>query len=377
MIENTILTIALLIIFAKIFSYLSIKLKQPSILGILIIGFLLGPSVFNLFKVNSIIETFSKIGVIFIMFLAGLETNIDALKKHSIKSIWIAVGGVVFSFLLGFMVSIVFKKNLVESLFMGVLLTATSVSITVSTLMEIGKLQTEEGISIIGAAVIDDIFAILLLSFIIAMTKHTVSVGFLFVKIVIFFIGIVIMGFIISKFVLKIVEKSRIPYGTETLAIFTAFIFSFFAESSNIAAITGAYIAGLFISRYKNRKKIYQNVEVMAGILFIPFFFLTIGLSLNIRSIDGNLFYYISFISVAFIGKIVGSTIGGIMSGMNLRSCLRVGVGMLPRAEVMLVTALVGFVEKVITHTDYSIAILIVILTTFITPTLLKFIFRR
>ena len=375
--HGVILLIGILIIIARLFSFFSIKLKQPSILGILLIGFILGPSVFNLVRMTDIIEIFSKIGVILIMFMAGLETNITSLQRQSKAAIFSAGGGVVVSFLSGFLVSLLFHKDLVESLFMGTLLTATSVSITVSTLMELGRLQTEEGVTIVGAAVIDDILAILILSFVVAITGSRISITLLLIRIAIFFVVSFISGILVSKFLLKMIDKTRMHYGIETLSLFFAFFLAFFSEFSGLAAITGAYIAGLFIAGYKNRKRIYQNVESMANIFFVPFFFLAIGFSVNVKHLSGNLLYYILFIGVAFFGKISGSGLGALMTGMGMRSAIKVGVGMLPRAEVMLVTALLGLSSGIISHTDYSVSVIIVIISTFVTPPLLKILFRR
>lgn len=382
-----ILQVGIILVVGEILGVISQKLKMPKVLGFLLSGIVIGPSLFNVVHESEPIQVMAQIGVIFLMFMAGLETDIEKFKTAGVSSFIIAVGGIVVPFLLGAGATYMFTGNMTESIFVGVILTATSVAITVQTLSELGKLNTRASVNIIGAAIIDDILGIIILSVAIMLVAPGASDAagaagiFLIVgKIIIFLAlsGIAIK--FLPKFIEKAMEKGDKKRKTETLVLITAgltIIFSIFVEEAlGIAAITGAYVAGLVIALTKYNHTVEEKFSSVSTYLVSPIFFSSIGLTIDLKTLGADVILPIIVISLAAVaGKMIGCAGSAKLYGLPNRESIQIGTGMISRGEVAIITASLGLSKGIITETMYPTLLVVIIVTTIVTPLLLKVVF--
>ncbi len=366
-----ILEISIILFAANIGGFLSRKLKQPAVLGQIISGVILG---LFLFEKTPMIESLGEIGVIFLMFVAGLETDVNELKASSKSSSLIAMGGVIMPLILVGAGAYVLTGSINESLFMGVIATATSVSISVQTLRELGRLRTPEGIGILGAAIIDDVVGIVLLTLIIGVVKPEYGSSLFMVigKIFIFFIFAFIVGTLIVKFASKFCEKLRIEDHIVSFSIITCLILAFLSEELGVAAITGAYFAGVIFSMTTFRNKISHDVSMAGNMMFTPIFFVSIGMGVDLHVVGSALVLGMLFITMGIVGKVIGCGVGARLSGFSKESSLQIGIGMVPRAEVAIIIANLGVKVGIMDDKGLAAVISMVLVTTLITPSLLK-----
>lgn len=384
--EKVLIDVALILIFTKIGGLISRKFKMPEVLGALIAGVILGPAVLRLVDYTENIKLLSDLGVILLMFLAGLETNVDELKKAGKTSFVIALMGVIVPLVLGTAAAYLFFTNFWENLFVGVILTATSVSISVETLNELGKLNTKAGVNILGAAVIDDVLGLILISIVLAVSK-TVGSGasgseaitsliFTFVKIIVFCVISVVMIAVVPKFLNKIKVSNNHKRDLLSYAIAMALILAYISELLGIAAITGAYICGLTISQFINKEYIEKNVKAISSGFLSLIFFASVGIAADIKGLSINVvFITLVMFAIAVIGKLAGCGGAARLFKMSKQECIQIGVGMISRGEVAIITANIGMQNKIISEEIYIPTLIVVILTTVITPALLKVVF--
>lgn len=376
--EKILLQIALILIATKIGGLAARKLKMPEVLGALVAGVLIGPVAFHLVSYDSNIKLLADLGVIMLMFLAGLETDLAEFKKAGLSSFAIAAAGVVIPLLLGTLSAYLFYHNFWENIFIGVILTATSVSITVETLAELGKLNTRAGINILGAAVIDDILGLILISVLleVAGNGETGSSGsFLIalVKIAAFCILAVLAVLFLPKLLNKLFNGTKPSRTFLTLGIATALLAAAAAESLGIAAITGAYLCGLMLSQFIHKEAIERGAKSISAGFLAPVFFASVGIEANLNGFSmKTLMVALCMFVIAVIGKIIGC--GGAASAFRLSrsESLQVGVGMVSRGEVAIITANIGLQAGIISNGVFLSTIVVVILTTIVTPVLLK-----
>lgn len=363
--------IGLILLAANIGGIISRKFKQPAVLGQILVGVILG---MGILEKTHMIESLGELGVIFLMFIAGLETDVSELRASSKSSSLIALGGVIFPLILvgGSMYFV--TGNWGASLFMGVISTATSVSISVQTLRELGKLRTREGIGILGAAIIDDIVGIVLLTVIVGVIKPEFgsSVAVVLLKIIGFFLFTFFVGYVITKIVGIFQKTMRIEENIVTMAVVSCLILAFVSEEMGVAAITGAYFAGVVFSMTSFRHKVSHEVNQVATLIFTPIFFVSIGMGVDLNVVASALGMGLIFISMGVLGKIAGCGLGARLSGFSKESALQIGVGMVPRAEVAIIIANLGVKVGVIGHHGLAAVISMVLATTLITPSLLK-----
>lgn len=377
--EKTLLYIAVILVFTKIGGIISKKFKMPEVLGALLAGVIIGPAVFNIVQYDKNLELLSNLGVIFLMFGAGLETDVEKFKKAGLSSFVIALLGVIMPFVLGFLGLYVFTGNMFENLFISVILTATSVSITVETLTELGKLNSNAGTNILGAAVIDDVLGLIAISVLLAVTGETSSSSSLTLTLleIVLFCGISVLAVI---YVPKIVNKLKIKNSRTffTFCIASAVFFAFLAEKAGIAAITGAYICGLMMSKFDQKEYLERNVRPISSGFLSPVFFASVGLEANLKGVDVNALYItIAMFVIAVIGKVLGCGLGARLFKMSKTEALQIGFGMISRGEVAIITANICLQKKIISQEIFLPTILVVILTTVITPALLKISFSH
>ncbi len=372
------LQLGAILLAAHIAGIISERLKQPAVLGQIIIGLILGA---GLMEKTELINQFAEIGVVFLMFIAGLETDVKELLESGKSSSMIAFGGVVVPAILVFvgMMLIIPSHDKTVALFLGIVATATSVSISVQTLREIGQLRTKQGIMILGAAIIDDVVGIVLLTLLVGMVNpnSSTSVWLVIFKIVAFFGLLYGIGFVLIKLIKKIDSKFVIEDKIIIWAIVLCLFLAFLSEEFGVAAITGAYFAGLIFSMTRHQHQIAHEVGKISGFVFTPIFFVGIGMDINLMEALSALGVGSILIVLGSAGKILGCGIGAKLSGFDSAKSLQIGVGMIPRAEVAIIVANLGLKMSILTQKDMAATILMVLVTTLITPSLLKWTFHR
>jgi Kef-type K+ transport system membrane component KefB len=384
------LDIAIILISTKVGGIVSRRFKMPQVLGALIAGVIIGPSLLDLIAKDSgpYITLLSNLGVIMLMFLAGLETDLEEFKKAGLSSFLIAVGGVIVPLVFGTISAYVFSGNFWENLFIGVILTATSVSISVETLNELGKLNTRAGTNILGAAVIDDVIGLLAVSLVLSLAVaskhggHSAKASADLVKaciyVVIFCGGSLLMLKFLPKLINKYTEKKGEAQRLAIYAIAIALIFAFIAEKLGIASITGAYVFGLILSPVANSEFIAGKVHYISSYFLTPVFFASVGLATNLKLVNrGIIVLTILMLITAVFGKIIGCGVTAKLYGMSNRESMQIGVGMISRGEVALITTTLGLSNGIISQKLYIPTLIVVVATTLITPILLKFAFSE
>lgn len=385
--EKTLLNIVFILIFTKIGGIISRKLKMPEVLGALIAGVVLGPIALDVIEFDNDLKLLANLGVIFLMFLAGLETNVEEFKKAGFSSFIIAIAGIFFPLVLGTLGAYLFFDNFWENLFVGVILTATSVSITVETLKELGKLNTKSGINILGAAVIDDILGLILISIVLAVaqTSGSGSDAFNVSAILVVLVKIIVfctVSFLGVLYLPKILNNTRPPIkpGKELLTFSIAFalLVALIAEVAGIAAITGAYICGLMLSSLTHKEYLIKNVKPISSGFLSLIFFASVGIEANLNGLSMNVvFITILMLIIAVIGKLIGCAGAARLLKMSKQESLQIGTGMISRGEVAIITANLGLQKGIISDEIYLPTLIVVILTTIITPILLKWSFSH
>lgn len=371
------LELSIILAAATFGGFVSKKLGQPAVLGQILAGIFLG--LMTLEK-TTFISHISEIGVIFLMFIAGLETDVHELVDSGKSSSMIALGGVLVPGILVFSGMYLFTGgDLGIALFMAVVSTATSVSISVQTLREMNQLRTRQGISILGAAIIDDIVGIILLTFVVAAVKPTEGVSILetLLNIALFFGVAGLAGFGLTKFSKFCTGRFNLDQKIVTYAIIVCFVLAFLSEELGVAAITGSYFAGVMFSMTPHRHKVSHEVNKIASILFTPVFFVAIGMGVDLKAAVTALGIGGLFIVLSVVGKLVGCGVGARISGFSIRNAIQIGVGMVPRAEVAIIIATLGLKMGVIGDREMAAVILMVVVTTLLTPSMLKASFKE
>jgi monovalent cation:proton antiporter-2 (CPA2) family protein len=373
-----ILSLGLIILSTKLAGDLTARLGQPAVLGKLLAGILLGPAVLGWINPGELIGHFSEIGVLLLMFIAGLETDMDQLRKNWMSSVAVAAGGIILPFFGGYSLSLLLGLPQPHALFMGLLLCATSVSITVQSLKEMNQLGSREGTTILGAAVVDDVVVVVLFAVMMSLLgdAEAVSLPVMLLKKTIFFIVIIAVSFAVP-FLIKLMSKIKVSEGVMSGALLLCFGYSYFAEYMGVAGIIGAFAAGLALSRTTFRPVIEQKVEPIAYTLFVPVFFVSIGLNISFEGLGSQALFIVLLTIVAIITKMAGGGLGARLTGFSSRQSLAIGSGMVSRGEVALIIASAGLSAGLLPASYYTAIVMVVLLTTLITPPLIKLFFQK
>ena len=381
------LDLALILLSTKVLSLVTKRFKLPQVVGALLAGLILGPAVFNIIEETDFIRQLAEVGVIVLLFNAGLESNLSEFKKSGKTSFIVAVMGVIIPLIGGTILAYCINHGKVENvsafvqnIFIGSVLTATSVSITVETLRELGKVSTSVGNIIVGAAIIDDVLGMLVLTMITSLAGSSVSVIKVIVKIVGFFIFSIIVGIITYKLFNKWVDKYDIDKRRFVIVSFViCLLLSFSAEEFfGVADITGAYIAGLVLSSNKETIYITKRFETLSYILLSPVFFASVGLNVKLPDLNGEIVIItIALIVVAILTKIIGCGLGAKLCGYNNMESIQIGSGMITRGEVTLIIASKGLALGLMSSYFLTPVILMVVFTSIFTPILLKIVFSK
>ncbi|MCQ2979106.1 MAG: cation:proton antiporter [Clostridia bacterium] len=373
--------LALILLVSKIFSILSKDAKLPKVLGAMVAGLVLGPSMLGWIHETDFIAQLAKLGVIVIMFSAGLDVNLKQIKEVFKSSFLIALLGVLCPVALGVGAMVLYNGTYnLEALFIGIIFTATSVAISVETLRELGKLNSKVGNAILAAAVIDDVLGVIALSFGMAAAGEGFNIWMTLLKIALFFVLAIITGVIIAKAFEWYVERfNRDMRRFTTFAFVYCLVMAYVSEVYfGLSAIIGAFVAGLVISNNHEEEYIAKKIEVLSYLIFSPMFFASIGLQVQISEFGMNtLILALIFIGVAVLSKIIGCAIGAICCKYSMKESIQIGIGMVGRGEVVLILANKALEMGVITTQSFTAIIIAVIFCAIITPILLKLSFKK
>ena len=368
--------IAGLLLAAKCAGWLCQRIGIPTVLGQLVVGVLAGPSVFNWVHQDPLLNAFSTIGVILLMFIAGMETDMKQMRRVGVPAFVSASAGVLVPFVAGTAFSYALGYSLSMSLFLGTLLTATSVSISAQTLKELGRLSSKEGTTILGAAVIDDVLGLIVLSVILALTLGQNPLWAI-LKMILYFPLAYLLGHygfpLLSRWLPRMLAlEARIGF---VLALVLLYAWSA-EELGSVAAITGAYIAGILVNRTDMREWVHDGLSKIGYAFFIPIFFVYVGVEANFHGVAHfSSLFLLSFIGIALASKVIGCGGGALLCRFRPMEALTVGVGMISRGEVALISATIGLQAGLITPSLFSVVILITLITTLVTPLLLKLVY--
>ena len=381
--------IALILMSTKILGLLTKKIKLPQVVGALLAGLILGPACLNILHETEFIVQLAELGVIVLMFTAGLETDISELKKTGKASLVIALFGVIVPLIGGFAVASFFNKGglsdasapiILQNIFIGIVLTATSVSITVETLKEMGKLSTRAGNAILGAAIIDDILGVVALTIVTSATNTDVSISLVLIKIVLFFIIGGVAGYIFSKFMNNSMRLHNMDLRRFVILSFVfCLLLSFAAEHFfGVADITGAFMAGLVLSNTQRKHYVMARFETTSYMLLSPIFFASIGIKVVIPEMSASIMLFSAILLiVAILTKVVGCGVGAKLCHYTNAEAVQIGTGMISRGEVALIVASKGGAFGLMGSVFFGPIVIMVVLTTIITPILLKFVFDK
>ncbi len=376
--------LVIIIVSAKLFGLIARRLHAPQVAGEIIAGLIIGPTLFDLVEAGDFLSGMAEIGVILLMFSAGLETDIDKLKKSGVKATILACTGVAVPLALGAILYMSFygfaapgSMEFIKALFIGTILTATSVSITVQVLKELGKISTDVGTTIMSAAIIDDVIGIVVLTAVLGLKDPSANLITVVIKTVAFFVLSFVVGIAIFKIMKKVEIKwphtRRIPI----LGLALAFAMSYVADKYfGVADITGAYVAGIILSSLDNSEYIDRKMDINSYMIFGPVFFASVGLQTNLKTVDMTILAFsAAFVIAGLLGKVVGCGLVAKLLKYNTSDALKIGVGMMTRGEVALIVAQRGLKAEIIDSRYFTAVILLIILSSILTPIILKAIY--
>lgn len=369
--------LAIILIASKIAGDLSVRLKQPSVLGKLLIGIVLGPTVLGLINDTEVLKEISNIGVVLLMFIAGLETDLEEFKRTGKASAFVGIGGILVPFAFGYLAGLFMDLSSIQASFLGLLLSATSVSISVQVLKEMDKLKSREGATILGAAVIDDILVILALAFLMSLAGGDVNLTKVILKKVLFFVCAIAIGWKVVPFFLRKFSTLRVTETVISSALIICFIYAYLAEYTGVAAIIGSYIAGVAISVTEFKHEVFEKVETISYSIFVPVFFTSIGVAVEFTGIMEHIGIIIGLSLLAILSKLIGSSLGAKITGFSWRNSIGIGSAMVSRGEVALIIAAIGIENNLLSQDLFAVIVIVILATTIVTPPMMKIFFNK
>lgn len=391
---QVLLLLSLIVASAKFAGALANRIGQPAVFGEILVGLLLGPTVLDVLgwpifappaaahpsdpPLLGLIHDLAEVGVILLMFIAGLETDLAEMRRVGKVAFWAAFGGVLLPMIGGTITAAAFGLPLFwEGIFIGTILTATSVSISAQTLIELGALKSKEGSTILGAAVIDDVMGIIVLSVVVAFARaggqvDVLHVASIFARMAVYFAAAWFLGTYLER-VCAWGDRLGVSQGLLAVVLIVAFLYAWAAEYvGEVAAITGSYLAGVLLTRTRFKERIDEGIHPLTYSMFVPIFFISIGLRANARDLGPHAMLTVVLVIVAIVAKVLGCGIFARIFGFTSQQALRVGVGMISRGEVGLIVAGYGLSNGLIGSDVFSASVIMVLVTTMITPPLLR-----
>lgn len=372
-------SVIIILISAKFGSYFAVRLKQPEVLGELLAGVIIGTSALGWIHESNLLIVLAQIGAIILLFEAGIGSDYEAFMTTKTWAFFVACVGVFCPFLFGYIIAQAFSLSVMQSIFIGATLTATSVGITVRVFRDLGKCNSKEAQIVIGAAVIDDIIGLIILAAVIGViSAGSISwqnITFITFLAVFFLFGSLLIGNLAAKPILDFIHQLRIRGLLFLFSIIFCFIMAYVANLVGLAPIVGAFASGLILSRTEHQEHLVKRIKPLAAV-FIPIFFVMMGVSVNIRLFNpfnpaNHLILFLSLI--LFLAAVIGKIISGFAVKGEINKWL-IGVGMIPRGEVGLIFAAYGLAHDIINQSLYAVILLVVFFTTMITPPLLKYV---
>lgn len=357
------------------------KAQLPEVIGQILVGILVGPSLLGVMHMSDSLSLFSDLGIIILMFLGGVGCDLQLLKKYSKAAVIIACMGVVFPVAVMGGVSLLFGFKPIPAAFIGVVFSATSVSISVAVLKEAGLLDSKEGVSILGAAVADDVIGVILLSVMCTLVNtgsvDVAGLGLILLKQVLFFVAAAVVVVWVAPALMTLAGVLKAPSGIAVMAVIICLAMAWASNLAGLSYAVGAFFAGIAVSNSDYAEDADRYIEPVGDTLFVPVFFVGIGLQTTGVD-DTKMIVFIAIMTVlGVITKVVGCGLGGRMAGFGGASALMIGAGMVPRGEMALITAQIGFNEHVLGSEYYSTIIFIISLVTLVAPLLLKLTIRK
>ena len=373
-------TLSLILIVTAVAGHFSVRIGLPAVIGQLLSGIILGPALLGWVHDSTFITDFSELGVIILMFMAGLESNLQLLKKYWRPSLFVAVLGVILPVAVIDWCSQLFHLSSVESLFLGVTFAATSVSISVAVLKELNALDGKEGTTILGAAVVDDVLAVLILSLMVSLfgsevggsSQKSTNLGLSLGIQAAFFIGLFAVVKWIVPLLMKVGDALLIPTSVTLMSLVICFGLAYFADFIGLSAVIGAFFAGIAVGQTDYRQVIDAHIQPIGNAVFIPVFFVSIGLNMSFKGFLNDFWFIVVITVAAIVTKLVGAGIGAKLAGFSWLSGYEIGAGMVSRGEMALIIAQIGYQGKLLSADRYSAVITAIILTTLIAPLLLR-----
>lgn len=379
------LELAIIVITSKIFGLLAKKLKAPQVVGQIVAGILIGPSVLGIVSLTDFLKQMAEIGVILLMFSAGLETNLRDLKKTGLKATLIACCGVFIPLICGSLLYMAFygpasfgSEKFLKAVFIGVILTATSVSITVQALKEMGRLKGEIGTTIVSAAIIDDVIGIIVLTVVVGFKNPESKPLKVILSTIMFFAFALIVGVVLYKIMKALDGKYPHTRRIPIMGLAICFSFAYIAEAVfGVADITGAYLAGIILCSLKDSEYIARKTDINSYMLFGPIFFASIGLNTNLDSIDMNIILFtVAFVVVGLLSKIIGCGLMAKALKYKTKDCIKIGVGMMTRGEVALIVSQKGRSVGLVGEAYFTAVIVLIVVSSILTPIILKLLYK-
>ena len=378
--------LAIILLAAKFFGVIAKKCRIPQVVGEIIAGLIIGPSLFGFVGETDFIVQMAEIGVVLIMFSAGLETNIKDLIKTGPKALAIACAGVFVPLVLGTVLYMAFygwdavgSEQFFKAVFIGTIMTATSVGITVEALREMGYLKGTTGTTILSAAIIDDVIGIIVLTFVIGFKNPDSNPGTVLISTVLFFIFAIIVGVACYEFFKYYDDRHEHTRRIPIYGFVLCLAMSYIAEKYfGIADITGAYAAGIILSNIHDSEYIAKKMDISSYIIFGPIFFIGIGLKTNLTELNIDIIWFaIAFVIVALLAKIIGCGAISKLCGFNKWESLKIGIGMMTRGEVALIVAQKGLNAGLIDASYFTAVIMLILASSILTPICLKVLYNK
>ena len=379
-------TLCLVLITTSLAGHFSRRIGIPAVIGQLLVGILIGPAVLGWVHNNAFMHTFSEIGVIILMFIAGLESDLGMLKKYFKPALAVAFSGVVFPVVLIYFFGKLFHFSFEQAIFLGVTFSATSVSISVEVLKELKRLKSKEGTTILGAAVIDDIISVIILSVLVSMFSnvakaqgghHSSNLWMSFLLDALYFVVIFFLFEWIAPKMMRLGEHLKVASSVTLMSIVLCLGMAWLAEQVGLSDVVGAFFAGVAIAQTPYKQEVDSNIEPIGYAVFIPMFFVSIGLNMTFKGFFDDLIFIVSLTILALITKWFGCGLGAKVLGMNYDSMNIIGSGMVSRGEMALIIAQIGYEAHLLSSEYYSGVIFVIILTTLAAPFMLKAAIKR
>ncbi|MFT8669515.1 MAG: cation:proton antiporter [Liquorilactobacillus hordei] len=379
-------SLVIILLFTTLAGHLTARVGIPAVLGQLLIGIIIGPGVLNIIHPTDLIEQFAEIGVILLMFMAGIESDMQQLKKYFKPALAVALSGVLLPVIVMGTASFCFGYHFQEALFIGVVFSATSVSISVVVLREFKSLNSKEGATVLGAAVADDILGVLLLSLMIAIVGSNSGTGGqespknILLQLVLqglFFAGVFLLVRWIAPSIMYLSTKLLIPTSRTISAMIICLSMAYIAEVVGLSGAIGAFFAGIAVGQTPTKKIVNTNIEPISNAIFVPVFFVSIGLSVSFNNFLVSLPFIVIMTILAILTKWLGGEMGSLIAGFDRDSGRVIGTGMIARGEMALITAQIGFNAHLLDKNLYIDIIFVIVIATLLAPLLLRWSLRK